>query len=75
MSELGQHFSSFIFLLFVIGIPLYGAYKKVELFDVFVEGGKEGFQVVINIVPYLVGMLVAIGMLRASGFFESLTMI
>lgn len=73
MNELAQHFSSFIFLLFVIGIPLYGMIKKVEIFDAFVEGGQEGFQIVINIVPYLVGMLVAIGMLRASGFFDSVT--
>ena len=73
MIELAQYFSNFIFLSFVIGIPLYGTYKKINLFDTFVEGGKEGFQIVINIVPYLVGMLVAIGMLRASGFFDSAT--
>ena len=73
MSHYAQHISSCIFLLFVIGIPLFGIYKKLNVFDVFVEGGKEGFEVVVNIVPYLVGMLVAIGMLRASGFFDSLT--
>tara|TARA_B110000908_G_scaffold152536_1_gene188258 strand:- start:2 stop:535 length:534 start_codon:yes stop_codon:yes gene_type:complete len=73
MSNFAQHASSAIFLLFVIGIPLYGAYKKLNVFDVFVEGGKEGFEVVIKIIPYLVGMLVAIGMLRASGFFDSVT--
>lgn len=73
MTELAQYFSSFLFLVFVLGIPLYGAYKKVNLFDTFVDGGKEGFEIVINIIPYLVGMLVAIGMLRASGFFDSLT--
>jgi len=73
MIEVAQYFSNFIFLFFVIGIPLYGTYKKINLFDTFVEGGKEGFEIVINIVPYLVGMLVAIGMLRASGFFDSVT--
>lgn len=73
MSHYAQHISSAIFLLFVIGIPLFGMYKKLNVFDVFVEGGKEGFEVVVNIIPYLVGMLVAIGMLRASGFFDSLT--
>lgn len=73
MSNYAQHISSCIFLIFVIGIPLHGMVKKLNVFDVFVEGGKEGFEVVVNIIPYLVGMLVAIGMLRASGFFESFT--
>ena len=73
MSNYAQHISSCIFLIFIIGIPLHGMYKKLNVFDVFVEGGKEGFEVVVNIIPYLVGMLVAIGMLRASGFFDSLT--
>ena len=73
MNEYAQLFSSSIFLLFVIGIPLYGYYKKIAIFDAFVEGGQEGFQVTIKIIPYLVGMLVAIGMLRASGFFDSLS--
>lgn len=69
MGQYSQLFSSFIFLLFVIGIPLFGYYKKIDIFDAFIDGGQEGFQVVIKIIPYLVGMLVAIGMLRASGFF------
>lgn len=62
--------SNWILLFFVVGIPLYGAYKKVQVFDVFVEGAKQGFNTSLSIVPYLIAMLVAIGMLRASGFFE-----
>jgi len=65
--------SSGFFLGFVVGIPLYGAYKKINVFDSFIEGAKQGFSTILTIVPYLVGMLVAIGMLRASGFFETMS--
>jgi spore maturation protein SpmB len=44
-----------------------GLRKRVDLFDAFVEGGKEGFHTAIGIVPYLVAMLVGIGVFRASG--------
>jgi spore maturation protein SpmA/spore maturation protein SpmB len=56
-----------IFLLIVIG----GLYKKVNVFDAFVEGAKGGFDTAIKIIPYLVGMLVAISMLRTSGSFDA----
>lgn len=62
--------SNFIFLAFVVGIPLYGALNKINVFDCFIEGAKEGFPTCIKIIPYLVGMLMALGMLRASGFFQ-----
>ncbi len=48
-------------------ILCYGAAKRVALYDVAIEGAKEGFQVAIRIIPYLVAILVAAGMLRASG--------
>jgi spore maturation protein B len=64
--------SNGLFLSFVVGIPCYAACKKINAFDSFVTGAKEGFQTVIRILPYLVAILVAIGMLRASGFFELL---
>ena len=47
-----------------------GLRKRVDLFDSFVEGGKEGFHTAIGIVPYLVAMLVGIGVFRASGALE-----
>jgi spore maturation protein SpmA/spore maturation protein SpmB len=60
-------------LLFIFGIILLGAfYKKVNAFDQFVEGAKGGFETSIKIIPYLVGMLVAISLLRTSGTFEFL---
>ncbi len=55
-----------IFLLIVLG----GLYKKINIFDAFVEGAKGGFETAIRIIPYLVGMLVAISMLRTSGTFD-----
>ncbi len=49
-----------------------GAIKKIPLYEVFIEGAKEGFQVAIGIVPYLVAILVAVGALRASGALDAL---
>jgi len=48
-----------------------GAIKKIPLYEVFIEGAKEGFQVAVGIVPYLVAILVAVGVLRASGALEA----
>lgn len=64
--------SNAMFLLFVVGIPFYAAWQKINVFDSFVEGAKDGFQTAVNLIPYLVAMMVAIGMLRASGFFDLL---
>ncbi len=73
MNSLANQFSNWIFLSFVVGIPLYGAFKKINVFDAFTTGAKQGFDTVIKIIPYLIAMMVAIGMLRASGFFELLS--
>jgi spore maturation protein B len=67
-----ESISNVIFLIFVVGIPFYGAFKKINVFDSFVDGAKDGFKTAVQLIPYLVGMLVAIGMLRASGFFDLL---
>lgn len=53
------------FLLFVI--PVLALQKKVKVYEAFVDGAKGGFEVAIKIIPYLVAILVAIGMFRASG--------
>jgi spore maturation protein SpmA len=58
-----------IFLLIVLG----ALYKKINVFDSFVDGAKGGFETSIKIIPYLVGMLVAISMLRTSGVFDIIT--
>src|SRR5687767_557654 len=56
-----------IFLLIVLG----GVYKKINIFDAFIDGAKGGFETAIRIIPYLVGLLVAISLLRTSGTFEA----
>ena len=55
-----------VFLLIILG----GLYKKIDVFDAFIDGAKNGFDTAIKIVPYLVGMLVAISLLRTSGTFD-----
>ena len=55
-----------IFFLIILG----ALYKNINIFDAFVEGAKGGFETAIKIIPYLVGMLVAISMLRTSGTFD-----
>ena len=54
-------------------IPLAGLFRNVKVYDVFIEGAKEGFDVAVKIIPFLVGILVAIGMFRGSGAMELLT--
>ncbi len=56
----------FIFLAIVLG----AVYKKINVFDAFIEGAKEGFTTCVKIIPYLVGMLIAISLLRTSGVFD-----
>ena len=55
-----------IFLLIILG----GIYKKINIFEAFIDGAKAGFETAIRIIPYLVGLLVAISLLRNSGAFE-----
>jgi len=59
----------FILVLF----PVYAAVRRVPVYEEFVEGAKEGFQVALRIIPFLVAILVAIGMFRAAGGIQILT--
>jgi len=59
-----------ILLLILFLIILGAIYKKINIFDAFIEGAKGGFETAIRIIPYLVGLLVAISLLRNSGTFE-----
>jgi spore maturation protein B len=58
---------------FLLAIPVYGALKKVKVYESFVEGAKGGFQMAIRIIPYLVAILVAVGMLRGAGAIDLLS--
>lgn len=55
------------------GIPLYAAIKRVKIYESFVEGAKGGFQMALRIIPYLVAILVAVGMLRGAGAIDMLS--
>ena len=55
-----------LFTVFIIG----GIIKKINVYEAFIDGAKEGFQVAVTIIPYLVGMLVAISVLRSCGVFD-----
>ena len=60
--------SRYIIPFLIAGIPLYGLLiKKVSVYECFVDGAKDGFTIAVRIIPYLVAILVAIGMFRASG--------
>jgi spore maturation protein B len=64
---------SLTFIPLLIGfILLYGTFKQVPTYESFVEGGKEGIKIAVSIIPFLVGMLVAISIFRASGALEAL---
>jgi spore maturation protein B len=61
-----------LIILFLVGIPLYAFFRKVPVYDKFIEGAQEGLPTFIRILPYMVAMLVAVGMLRAAGAFDLL---
>jgi len=64
--------SSLALPLIILFAMLYGWSRQVEVYAAIVEGGKEGFQVAVRIIPYIVAILVAVGMFRASGALDLL---
>jgi spore maturation protein B len=71
--EVVQTASRYAIAGFVVGIPLYGLIRKVKVYEAFIDGAKEGFNVAVRIIPYLVAILAVIGAFRASGGMEVLT--
>ncbi len=63
----GRALSPWIIPGLMAGFLLFGLLRRVRVYEVFVEGAKEGFQVAVRIIPFLVAILVAVGMFRASG--------
>ncbi len=55
---------------FLFSIPTYALYKKLNIFSLFKEGSIDGIKTIIRIFPYMLGMIIAIGMLRTAGAFE-----
>lgn len=65
--------TSLIIISLIVGFISMGVYRKIPIFETFIEGAKEGFETAIKIIPYLVGILVAIGVFRESGTLNYLT--
>jgi spore maturation protein B len=68
-----EQISLWTFPVLLVAIPLVGMIRGIKVYDTFIEGAKEGFQIAVRIIPFLVGILVAIGMFRASGAMDLLT--
>lgn len=68
--KLINYFSNLAIPLIFLIILFYGILEKKQVFDLFLEGAKEGIEIVINIFPTLIGLFVAIGVLRSSGILD-----
>jgi spore maturation protein SpmA len=68
----GEVLSPWIIPSLMVGFLLFGVMRGVRVYEVFVEGAQEGFQVALRIIPYLVAILVAVAMLRASGALDAI---
>lgn len=66
-------FANVFLFVIIIGFIVAGIRKKINVYDAFIEGAKEGFTTAVRIIPYLVAILVAIGVFRASGCMDYLT--
>ncbi len=73
MNDLLHKIGPYAVAMFVVGIPIYGVIKKVKVYEAFIEGAKEGFQVAVRIIPYLVAILSVIGAFRKSGAMDYLS--
>ena len=64
------YISDLIVPFLILGIVIYGISMNVDVYDTFIKGARSGFLTVIKIMPTLIGLMVAVGILRASGFLE-----
>lgn len=72
MTQLFTHFSNIIIPVIIFYIVAYGLTVKSNVYEDFIKGAKDGFHTVIQIMPTLIGLMVAVGVLRASGFLDFL---
>jgi spore maturation protein SpmB len=68
----GRDVAPWLIPVLVVGLLLFGAGRGVRVYEAFIEGARDGFPLALRIVPYLVAILVAVGMLRASGALDLL---
>lgn len=67
------YLSDYMMPLVIFGIVGYGLLCKTDVFDAFVDGAKDGMKVVVGILPTLIGLMIGVGVLRASGAFEAIS--
>ena len=72
MNKVSTSTANILLMLIIIAFILAGMRKKVNVYEAFIEGAKEGFTTAVRIIPYLVAILVAIGVFRASGAMDML---
>lgn len=65
--------SSYLIPVMAMAVLIYGLVKRVDVYEAFADGAAESLPVLVKILPYLAAMLVAVGMLRASGLIEDIT--
>lgn len=70
--QLFMYLTDFIIPAVILGIVTYGLLMKVPVYDTFIKGARSGFLTVIKIMPTLIGLMVGVGVLRASGFLDFL---
>lgn len=73
MIKLLNFFSNLAMPMVILLIVFYGLKEKNKVFDIFLEGAKEGLEITVSILPTLIGLFVAIGALRSSGVLEMMT--
>ncbi len=64
--------SSFILLGIIVTFVLTAAFKRINVYEAFIDGAKDGFKVAVDVIPYLIAILVAVGVFRASGAMDFL---
>ena len=72
MNTVSTSVANILLMTIIVGFIVAGVMKKVNVYDAFIEGAKDGFQTAVRIIPYLVAILVGIGVFRASGAMDML---
>ena len=72
LAPFSSRLGNFILFAVIILFLMHGYYRRINVYEAFIVGAKQGFGVAVRIIPYLVGMLVAIGVFRASGVLDGL---
>lgn len=70
MNDILSLISSAVLPAMIFFIIVYGLFKRIHVYDTFIDGAKDGLKIVADIMPTLIGLIVAVGVLRASGFFD-----